>query len=124
MCILRKIYIYRFFKKLQLTFDKLTVVCYKILLISNYNFFRPLKLCSIRYTYYRLYLLNASMVFIFVDYMYLMSYLKYFRKKKLNMFFLPIKIKSYSVLRSPFVFSKSKEQFAVNKHKLFFDLFF
>jgi len=97
-------------------------VIYKVLTIFNYSSFFYLKLVSIKNIYYRFYLIHVNFYFLFIDYIYLVNYLKYLNKNKFSLFSLPIKIKSYSVCRSPFVYSKSREDFEVKYHKLFFNI--
>ena len=67
---------------------------------------------------------NYSLVslyyFLFIDYIYIINYISFFSRNVPRVFSLPVKMNSYSVLRSPFVFSKSREDFVVNHYCLFF----
>jgi hypothetical protein len=97
-------------------------IFYKVLFSFNYNLFFFFKLGFIKSAYYRLYLLNTNFYSIFVDYIYTINYIAHLNKGNMCLSFLPIKVKSYSVLRSPFVYSKSREQFSVNYYSLFFSI--
>ena len=96
---------------------------YKLLTISNYSFFFYFKLkFNVRLSY-RIYLSTVNFYFLFLDYIYLINYIKRYSSVHLNLFFLPVTVKTYSVLRSPFVYSKSKEHFEVINYKVFFNLY-
>ena len=95
---------------------------YKLLTISNYSFFFYFKLkFNVRLSY-RIYLSTVNFYFLFLDYIYLINYIKRYSSVHLNLFFLPVTVKTYSVLRSPFVYSKSKEHFEVINYKVFFNI--
>jgi hypothetical protein len=95
-------------------------IIYKVLTIFNYSLFFYFKFLAIKTRYFRFYLLNVNFYFLFIDYIYIINYISFFSKNVPRVFSLPVKIKSYSVLRSPFVFSKSREDFAVSYYCLFF----
>jgi len=97
-------------------------IIYKILARFDYSFFFYFKSLPISSYYYRLYLLNTNFYFLFVDYIYLINYFEYLNKNSLVLSVLPVKIKSYSVLRSPFIYSKSRESYSVHYHYLFFNI--
>lgn len=97
-------------------------IVYKILAMFNYSSFFYFKSLLVKSLYYRLYLLNTNFYFLFIDYIYLINYFEYLNKNHVTLSILPIKIKSYSVLRSPFVYSKSRESFSVHLHYLFFNI--
>jgi len=121
MNILKNYYLQNLVKKSRIKFIYFTIV-YKILAIFNYSSFFYLKSLSVKFYCYRLYLLNTNFYFLFIDYIYLINYFEYLNKSSLALSVLPLKIKSYSVLRSPFVYSKSREAFSVHYHCLFFDI--
>jgi hypothetical protein len=97
-------------------------IFYKIIVNLKYTFFFFLHQIYIKFLYYRLYLLNVNFFFLFKDYIYFVHYFEHLNKINFTFTILPVKIKTYSVLRSPFVYSKSREHFAVYYYCLFFDL--
>ena len=97
-------------------------IFYKVLFFFNYNFFFFFKLAVVKAMLFRLYLLNSNFYFIFTDYIYLINYINHLNKGNVNLSTLPIKLKSYSVLRSPFVNSKSREHFMLNYYCIFFNI--
>jgi len=99
-----------------------TCLVYKVLTIFNYSIFFNLKLQLINNYYYKLYLLNVNFYFLFLDYSYLFNYIRYLNKDTLFLTSMPVKIKSFSVLRSPFVFSKSQEHFEIQTFRAFFKI--
>lgn len=121
MNILKSYYLRNLVRKSRIKLIYFTIV-YKILAMFNYSFFFYFKSLSVKFYYYRLYLLNTNFYFLFIDYIYLINYFEYLNKNSLALSVLPVKIKSYSVLRSPFVYSKSREAFSVHYHYLFFDI--
>jgi ribosomal protein S10 len=121
MILLNYLYLYSFEKDLQIKTEFFSVI-YKLLNIYNYSFFFFFKRVTLKQVYYRFYLIHINFYFLFIDYLYLVNYLKYFDKFKPSSFLLPIKFKSYSILRSPFVYSKSKEKFEIKYYKLFLNI--
>jgi hypothetical protein len=97
-------------------------IFYKTLTISNYSFFICFKYLTTMTFSFRLYLLNINFYFLFLDYIYLINYISFYSKYSFAFVQLPIKVKSYSVLRSPFVYSKSREHFSINYYRFFFYL--
>jgi len=99
-----------------------TTIIYKAFTIFNYSLFFHLKLQTIAILHYNFYLLNVNFYFLFIDYIYLFNYIRNLTRANSYFVSLPIRVKSYSVLRSPFVFSKSREHFGIAYHKLFFNI--
>ena len=97
-------------------------VVYKLLTIFNYSLFFYFKLLSIKHIFLRLYLLNTSFYFLFIDYIYLINYISFFYRGKFCLFSLPIKTRSLCILRSPFIYSKSREHFIIQQHCLYLSL--
>jgi hypothetical protein len=83
------------------------------------------------FTYY-FYFKNFKIKFLFDLYIYLNKYYNLIFKKFFNVlffknkcfFFFPCKIKKYTVLRSPFIFKKTKEQFEFRFYKILYKFFF
>ena len=121
MNILRRKYIQCFVRFFHFKFIYFLII-YKLIFKFNYSYFFYFKNLLIESIYYRFYLLNASFKFLFLDYIYFIGYLNYINKLRSSRFSLPIQFKSYSVLRSPFVYSKSREHFVVNYYCLFFNI--
>jgi len=121
MKLLRQSFLYGFIKASNIKLIYFPII-YKVLTIFNYSLFFYFKFLTIKARYFRLYLLNINFCFIFIDYIYIINYISFFSKNVPRVFSLPVKMKSYSVLRSPFVFSKSREDFAVSHYCLFFNI--
>ena len=111
------------FGMLQYSFIKwiYSSIVYKIFIRFNYNYFFYLKFLIIKNFYYRFFLVSVNFNFFFFDYIYLINYFSQLNKTELILCSLPTKIKVYSMLRSPFVYSKSKEHFSVSYCHMFFD---
>jgi ribosomal protein S10 len=99
-------------------------IIYKILIMFSYNFLFNLKILTVNTYGYRIYILNTNYAFLFVDCMYLLSYFSNLSRSLVVPVGLPIKKKSYSILRSPFIYSKSKESFLIQFHSFFFELIY
>lgn len=123
MNLLRRCYLYNFFKKSQLKLIY-SLIIYKIFIKFNFLFFFNFRSLLITFFFYRFYLLSTNFSFIFTDYIYLITYIFFFNKHNASLFSLPIRTKSYSVLRSPFIYSKSREHFAINYYSIFFQIKF
>jgi len=121
MNILRRKYIQSFVKFFNFKFIYFLII-YKLIFKFNYSYFFYFKDLLITSVYYRFYLLNVSFKFLFFDYIYFISYVNYINKLSFSLSSLPIQFKSYSVLRSPFVYSKSREHFVVNYYCLFLNI--
>ena len=121
MKLLKKTYLKGLVKNFKIKFIWFSIF-YKILTISNYSFFIYFKYLTNIGFLFRLYLLNINFYLLFIDYIYLINYVSSYSKDSMIFVQLPIKIKSYSVLRSPFVYSKSREHFSINYYRFFFDL--
>ena len=100
------------------------LMIYKIVFKFNYSFFFNFKAFSIKLIYYRIYLLNVSFKLLFFDSVYFISYIRFFNSFTISTFTLPIYLKSYSLLRSPFIYSKSREHLVINYYCLFFSIGF
>ena len=119
MFLLQRCYLYNFFKRsyLKLIYS---LIIYKIFIKFNFFFFFNFKSLLVTYFHYRFYLLSTNFSFIFIDFIYLITYLFFFNKLNVSLFSLPVKMSSYSVLRSPFIYSKSREHFAIDYYSIFF----
>jgi hypothetical protein len=121
MDLLKQSFLYGFVKASNIKLIYFSII-YKLLTIFNYSSFFYFKLLTIKARYFRLYLLNVNFYFLFIDYIYIINYISFFSRNVPRVFSLPVKMNSYSVLRSPFVFSKSREDFVVNHYCLFFNI--
>jgi hypothetical protein len=119
MNLLKYIYLHSRVYKLKSTYF---INLYNVLTTANFHRRFNLKITAIKLRNYRLYLLNTSFYFLFTDYIYIINYFKCLNNRCGFLSILPVKIKAYSVLRAPFVYSKSRENFSVQLHFFFFDI--
>jgi ribosomal protein S10 len=97
-------------------------IVYKILMMFIYNYLSYLKMLKVKSYKYRLYILNTNFYFLFIDYIYILNYATNLNNQLCAPVGLPIKKRSYAILRSPFIYSKSKENFSIQLHAFFLDL--
>lgn len=121
MTLLKQSLLYGFVKVSHFKLIYFSII-YKVLTIFNYSLFFYFKFLTIKARYFRLYLLNVNFYFLFIDYIYLVNYISFFSKNSGRVFSLPIKMRSYSILRAPFVYSKSREHLVINYYCLFFNI--
>ena len=121
MKLLKQLFLFGFVKGSNIKLIYFSII-YKVLTIFNYSLFFYFKFLTIKARYFRLYLLNVNFYFLFIDYLYIINYVSFFSKNSPRVFSLPIKMKSYSVLRSPFVYSKSREHLCISHYCLFFNI--
>jgi hypothetical protein len=98
------------------------IITYNVLSMASSERDLNFKVYTIKSRNYRVHLLNTSFYFLFVDYIYIINYFKCLNNSCGFISTLPVKIKAYSILRAPFVYSKSRENFSVQSHFLFFDI--
>jgi hypothetical protein len=121
MNILKSYYLRNLVRRSRIKLIYFTIV-YKLLAVFNYSSLFYFKSLSIKSYYYQLYLLDINFYFLFLDYIYLINYFESLNKSSSGLSVMPVSIKSYSVLRSPFVYSKSRETYSVHYHHLFFNI--